>query len=299
MENPSRNLGQDSEIISPARTHKVPRHWTVLLIGDLGKIASFRIGKPLLLAFTASLCAVLAVVICSLVSYMSVRLENTRLRKDLDTLRVQLETSENAKERALVGLMVREGSVKPTARKASPASDRKTKDVSSRVRKPSPAATKTAKVRAPETLSPAVMASQPTRAEKDKISPPVSPANILVKNLEIWQGANSNDFKFRFTLKNVDSERGKIAGHTFVVLKPEEGSEEPSRAFPWSPLKDGKPVIFKRGRYFSISNFKLISGTLTDVSTIGRFKTATVYVYSDTGDPLAEEVFEVDKTFRS
>ena len=315
MENPSRNLAHDSQVRSPDRTHKVPRRWTVLLIGDLGKIASFHIGKPLLLALTACLSAILAVVTYSVVSYNSVRSENTRLRKEMDTLRVALETSEEAKEKALVGLMVLEDGVKQTAKKAGPVSNRETKDVASKARTPSPAvtktakakapetsspaATKTAKARAPETSSPAATPSQSTRAEKDKIAQSVSPASILVKNLEIWRKADSNAFKFRFALKNVDHERDKIAGHTFVVLRPEEGSREPIRPFPWSPLKDGKPAIFKRGQYFSITRFKFVSGTLMDVDTIKHFKIATVYVYSDTGDLLVEEVFEVGKILRS
>ena len=298
MEDLSRNLSQGSQIRSPGRTHKEPRRWTVLLIGDLGKIISFHVGKPLVLGLTACLCAILGVVIYSVVSYNSVRLENTQLIKDLDTLRAQLETAENAKEKALLGLMVLEDSVKQTARKASPASDRKTKGVASKVTRPKPAATKAAKAEAPKTPKPAAVASLPTRAEEDRIGPPVSPARILVKNLEIWQEPGDNAFKFEFALKNVDRESGRIAGHTFVVLKPEEGSREPVRAFPWSPMKDGKPTIFKRGQFFSIARFKFVRGTLTDVSTINRFKTATVHVYSDTGRLLVEKVFEVDKILR-
>jgi hypothetical protein len=315
MEDRSRDLARAAQVKSDEYTHKVPTRWRVLLIGDLGKIVSFHISKPFLLALTACLCAVLAVVTYSVVSYNSVRLENKQLRKDLDTLRVKLETSEKAKEKALVGLMALEDSVKQTARKAGPASDRETKDVAPKVTTPSPAATKTAKAKvretpsptatktgktsAPETPSPATTALQLTRAEEDKVTAPGSPANILVKNLEIWRQADSHAFKFQFTLKNVDRERRKIAGHAFVVLRPEEGSRELIRAFPWSPLKDGKPAIFKRGRYFSIISFKFIRGALTDVNSIGRFKTATVYVYSETGDLLVEEVFEVGNIFRS
>ncbi len=293
MEDLSRNLSQGSQIRSPGRTNKEPRRWTVLLIGDLGKIISFHVGKPLVLGLTACLCAILGVVIYSVVSYNSARLENTQLIKDLDTLRAQLETAENAKEKALVGLMVLEDSVKPTARKAGPASDRKTK-----VTRPRPADTKAAKAKTPERPKPAAVASLPTRAEEDRIGPPVSLAKILVKNLEIWQEPDDNAFKFQFALKNVDREGGRIAGHTFVVLKPEEGSRETVRAFPWSPMKDGKPAIFKRGQFFSIARFKFVRGTLTDVSTINRFKTAIVYVYSDTGGLLVEKVFEVDKILR-
>jgi len=347
MEDLSRNLSQGSQVKSPGHTHKEPRRWTVILIGDLGKIVSFQVGKPLVLGLAACLSAILCIVTYLVISYNSVSSENTQLIKDLDTLRAQLETAEKAKEKALVGLMVLEDSVKQTVRKVSPASDRKTKDVASKVTRPRPAATKAAKAKtserprpaatkaakaktserprpaatkaakaeapetpkpaatkaakaeAPETPKPAAVASLPTQAEKEKIATPVPPARILVKHLEIWQEPGDNAFKFQFALNKVDDESGRIAGHTFVVLKPEEGSREPVRAFPWSPMKDGKPAIFKRGQYFSIARFKFVRGKLTDVSTMNRFKTATVYVYSDTGDLLAEKVFEVGKILRS
>ncbi len=316
MENQSRDLKQDSQVKKFGRMQEVPGRWTVLLIGDLGKIVSFRIGKPLLVALTACIAVILTVVICSVVSYNSIRLENKELTKDLDTLRVKLGTAGNAKEKALVGLVAHEASAKDTPKKAGTASVRKAKDVASIIKKPKPAVTQTAKEKPPETPepaaaqtarkeesetpSPAEEAPQTTRAEKDKVEPPASSANIVVNNLEIWRKADGNAFKFKFSLKKVHGGSGKIAGHTFVVLKPEEGSREATiRAFPWSPLKDGMPAIIKRGQYFSITRFKFVSGTFADVSTMEHFKTATVYVYSDTGELLVEEVFEVGKIFQS
>jgi len=145
MEDLSRNLSQGSQVKSPGHTHKEPRRWTVILIGDLGKIVSFQVGKPLVLGLAACLSAILCIVTYLVISYNSVSSENTQLIKDLDTLRAQLETAEKAKEKALVGLMVLEDSVKQTVRKVSPASDRKTKDVASKVTRPRPAATKAAK----------------------------------------------------------------------------------------------------------------------------------------------------------
>ena len=314
MENLSGNLAQDFQVKGHGSTHKAPRRWTVLLIGDLGKIASFRLSKSLLLALSAFLAAILAVVTYSVVSYNSVHSENTQLRKDLDTLRAELETAEKTREKALVRLMMLGDSVKQAARKGGPGSARETKDVASKVTKPGPAATVNAKAKPPETPKTAAtenakvkpsetpktvaVALPPTQAEKDKIAPPVSPAGILVKNLKIWREPGSNAFKFQFALNNIDRESGRIAGYTFIVFEPEEGSEEPIRAFPWSPLKDGKPAIFKRGQYFSIARFKFVSGTLTGVNTISRFKTATIYVHSDTGDLLVEKVFEMEKVFR-
>lgn len=295
---------------------EIPGRWTVLLIGDLGKIVSFRIGTPLLFASMACIAVILTVVICSVFSYNSLRLENKELRNNLDNFRAKPETAVNVEEKALVGLVAHKASAKDTPKKAGTASDRKAKDVVSKIKKPKPAVTQTAKEKPPETPepaagqtarveesetpSPAEEAPQPTQAEKDKVAQPASSANIVVNKLEIRRKAAGNAFEFKFSLKKVHGESGKIAGHTFVVLKPEEGSREATiRAFPWSPLKDGMPAIFKRGQYFSISRFKYVSGKFADVSTMEHFKTATVYVYSDTGDLLVEEVFEVGKIFQS
>ena len=297
MEDLSRNVAQATQVKGPGRAKRAPRRWTVLLIGDLGKVASFHVTRSLLLALPAFLVAILGVVTYSVVSYNFARLENRGLRRDVDRLRAELETAEKAREKALVGLTVLQDRVEQSARKESPASDQETRDAASRVTKPGPAAT--ASVKASEAPKPRALSLPPTGAKKEKIASPPSLPRIVVKDLKIWQEPESNTFKFQFVLKNIDRESGKIAGYTFLVLKPQEASEEPVRAFPWSPLKDGKPATFKRGQYFSIARFKSVRARLVDVSTISRFKTATVYVYSETGDLLVEEVFEVGKIFRS
>jgi hypothetical protein len=360
MENLPRNLAKDARVKNPGRPYNAPRRWTVLLIGEVGKVVSFHVTKSLLLALPALLAAILAVATYSVVSYNSLRIENSQLRNNVDMLRAKLEAAEKARENASVRLMVLEDSARQTAGKAAPPSRGRTKDATSKVTKPRPAAkhaaiakpsetpkpvaekiakpnaaetataeaagleaseipkpapgeavrgepsetakpvaTQTARLAAGQTAKPAAAAILPAEAEEDKILSPPSPTRILVKDLEVWRKPDGSAFKFQFALKNIDREGGRIAGYTFLVFKPQEGSGEPIRSFPWSPLKDGKPAIFKRGQYFAISHFKSVRGTLTDVSTIDRFETATVYVYSDTGDLLTEEVFEVGKISRS
>ena len=331
MENLSRNVAKDGRVKNPGRPYKTRRRWTVLLIGEVGKVFSFHVTKSLLLAFPALLAAILAVAAYSVVSYNSLRTENSQLRNNLDMLRAKLETAEKATEKASVRLMVLEDSVRQTVGKAGPSSSGRTKDVRSKVTKPRPAAkhaaiakpseipkpvaqeiakpnaaelpkpatAEAASLEAAETTKPAEAAILPAEAEEQKIASPPSPARILVKDLEVWRKSDGSAFKFQFALKNIDREGGRIAGYTFLLLKPQEGSGEPIRSFPWSPLKNGKPAIFKRGQYFAIAHFKSVRGTLTDVSTIDRFETAIVYVFSDTGDLLTEEVFEVGKISRS
>ena len=340
MENLSRNLAQRAKVKIPGHPRKVQRRWTLLLIGEVGKVFSFHLSKSLLLAFPALVAAIVAAATYSVVSYNALRVENSQLRDDLDMLRVKLETAEKAREKASLRLMVLEDSARQRVTKGNPASDRKTKEATSKATKPKtaanakpsktpkPIAQKMAEPKAAETPKPvaakgasgepsetvkppatqtvsletaetAPAAALPAEAEEDEIVSPPSPPRIQVKDLEISRKSHGSPFKFQFALKNIDQEGGRIAGYTFLVFKPAEGSGEPIRSFPWSPLKDGMPAIFKRGQYFAIAHFKFVRGTLTDVTTIQRFKTATVYVYSENGDLLVEKVFEMDNLSRS
>jgi outer membrane biosynthesis protein TonB len=127
----------------------------------------------------------------------------------------------------------------------------------------------------------------------------VSSDSLLVANFQVWPKAEDYSVRFQFDLKNMDPMGRKVNGYAFVVFKPEEGSDEPLRACPWTPLEDGKPTIYKRGQYFSIARFKLVRGRMPQIQDVGRFKTATVYVYSETGSLLLEKVHEVEDIVRS
>ena len=64
-------------------------------------------------------------------------------------------------------------------------------------------------------------------------------------------------------------------------------------------MQDGQPTIYKRGQYFSIARFKYVRGTVPQIQDVERFKTATVYVYAESGDLLAEKVFDIDEILKS
>ncbi|HID31635.1 MAG TPA: hypothetical protein EYP19_16760, partial [Desulfobacterales bacterium] len=136
MEDLSRNLAQRAKVRNPGHPRKVPRRWTLLLIGEVGKVFSFHLTKSLLLALPALLAAVIAAATYSVVSYNALRVENSQLRDDLDMLRVKLETAEKAREKASVRLMVLEDRARQSLTKANPASARNTKEATSKVTKP-------------------------------------------------------------------------------------------------------------------------------------------------------------------
>jgi len=57
--------------------------------------------------------------------------------------------------------------------------------------------------------------------------------------------------------------------------------------------------VFKKGKYFSIIRFKPVSGSFPDRETMESYDSATVYVYSEDGNLLVEEGFQVDKILGS
>lgn len=141
--------------------------------------------------------------------------------------------------------------------------------------------------------------NQDTETDGSSSGDPVSRDSLTVEQLEIWQAAGDNSAKFQFSLKNTDAQGRKATGYTFVVLKPDEASQDPARGSPWTPLTDGKPTTFKRGQFFSIARFKYVRGSISHIHDPTRFKTATVYVYTEEGDLWIEKAFDIDAVLRS
>ncbi|MBW2172085.1 MAG: hypothetical protein JRF69_08920 [Deltaproteobacteria bacterium] len=299
MEDPSGELGEDQRVVSTIQKDKIPRRWSVLLIDDAGRTISFYLSKRVGFATIASLGVLLICFIYLALSFVLMLRENAALRKDFDLLTAELQGAKSDREKALVQLMLSKERSKPTAKKPVPAPVREPKNVARQEEETLPDPDAGPKMEEPEEPKPAAVALQPPPTE-EKTPEPHSEARVFVDKLEIWQEPGENDLRFQFVVKNANRESGKIAGYTFVVFTPHESSADvPQRAFPDTRLAGGKPGNFKHGNYFSITRYKLVRGTLTDINMIRQYKTATIYAYSDTGDLLIERVFQITKVLRA
>jgi hypothetical protein len=164
---------------------------------------------------------------------------------------------------------------------------------------PADAAPSGADVESVEQDGPTAESTQDSETDGSYDGEPVSRDSLTVEQLEIWQAAGDNSAKFQFSLKNTDAQGRKATGYTFVVLKPDEASQDPARGSPWTPLTDGKPTTFKRGQFFSIARFKYVRGSISHIHDATKFKTATVYVYTEQGDLWIEKTFDIGAVLRS
>jgi len=269
------------------------------MVGPVGDVLTFSMTKLLVVAVIACL-ATIAFVVFFLFTRHAILKENRGLKDGLNQVKVKLAAAQEAKKKALLGLMILETEAKPDEEKSGSASIQKLPVRISQVAKPPAPPSEDTKGALAETLEPVADGSA---ARTSKVSDPaksVPAQRLAVEEFEMWQDEHGDSLKFQFALKNTDPQHRKVKGYIFVVLKPEKGSQEPAIAYPQTPLKDGKPAVFQKGEYFSISRFKRVFGSFPAFKAIGYFiKTATVYAYSDKGSTLVEKVYEVDDILRS
>ena len=291
---------KNSNVTRRARKPNGSNSWTLLLIGELGNTMSFRLSKSLIATLMACAVASLALMVFLIVSYYGVRTENKGLKRDLESIRADLVEANKGKERALVRLMVLEGPVKPDDEKEEPSSSQKPPEKAPEgPSSPGPVREETKDV-VPEPVKPVEVPSSAESIEAAAEAPgPMTPERVSVEKLEINQGAGGHLLAYRFVLTNIDPQGNRVKGYTFVVLNPEKGSEQPSVVSPSVPLEDGKPAVFKKGKYFSITRFKPVSGSFPDGEAMESYESATVYVYSEDGNRLVVEGFQIDKMLGS
>ncbi|MBW2264961.1 MAG: hypothetical protein JRF28_02145 [Deltaproteobacteria bacterium] len=295
---------QDRKPVKQHDNRGQSKSWTFLLVGEFGKIASFRVSKVLLLSLVVTLIVFLGYTILLTVQYDRLRGENDALRGSLHKTEDDLVSANKAKDKALVRLMLLAKDGKPGSKpaketKKKPQIAKKPKLVISK-KTETPAARK---VDTSDTSSgktgPAKESTGTESSETNRLAESAVSNTVLVQEFEIQTVNHGTSLRFKFKLENIDPQTKKITGYTFVVLEPAKGSKEPTRISPWSPLKDGRPTKIRRGQYFGIARFKYVRGTLPDIMDVSRFKNATVYVYSPAGDLLAKKVYDVAMVLRS
>ncbi|MBW2602258.1 MAG: hypothetical protein JRD47_10130 [Deltaproteobacteria bacterium] len=323
---------QDRKPVKQHDNRGQSKSWTFLLVGEFGKIASFRVSKVLLLSLVVTLIVFLGYTILLTVQYDRLRGENDALRGSLHKTEDDLVSANKAKDKALVRLMLlakdgKPGSKPAKEKKKKPQIAKKPKLVISKktetpagpakekkgepqiAKKPKLVISKKTETPAARKVDTSDTSSGKTGPAKESTGTESSETNrlaesavsntVLVQEFEIQTVNHGTSLRFKFKLENIDPQTKKITGYTFVVLEPAKGSKEPTRISPWSPLKDGRPTKIRRGQYFGIARFKYVRGTLPDIMDVSRFKNATVYVYSPAGDLLAKKVYDVAMVLRS
>ncbi len=317
MEDRSGKMAGENKLKGKKRHPDKSKSWTLLLIGDLGKVASFKVSRLLLLGFLGTVVFLLVYAAVMTLGYYRMHSLKTGLEGRLAETEAMLLAAKEDRDAAQVRLMLM-GEGDPEAakeagtvkKKESATEGKKRQTLASKasqagkeadVSEEKPEVTEDKSVETPEPTS----ATEAPEAEADRETVVVSEgtaspsSGVRVTNFRLWPTNDNTAVRYKFKLENISPKDITISGYTFEALVPGTGSDEPIRIAPWSPMEDGAPSLIKRGQYFGISRFKYVRGTLPDIRDATRFENVAVYVYSDTGKLLHKKVHPVDAALQS
>jgi len=267
------------------------RRWTVLFIGDHGKVIAFKRVKILLaLAGAAFLLSLAAVCVLVVVNHTLHRrttelqqgLEASGqairdLRHDRDLLTAQAVLVETKMRETLAGV-----SRSPTA-------------VLEPVR--AGAADKTPPQPHPGRTGEASASGKPPNASSDlaAVRVPVGTGEgIAAEDLGVRYHPGSNTLELQFKIANTSPGRKSLSGHAVAVLKGSRLDPKEWTAMPAVSLTNGRPSGRQPGYRFSISHSKAFTQTMPAHRDLPVYDAAILYVFSNKGELLTAREFSVD-----
>jgi len=276
---------------APGARHEDGRRWTVLFIGDHGKVIAFkRVKSVLALAGAAFLLSLAAVCVLAVVNHTLHR-RNTELQQDLvasgqairdlrhdrDLLTAQAVLLETKMRETLAGV-----NRSPAAMLESVAAGAADKTPPQPVAVRPGEATASGKSPAPASDPAAVRAPVGTRE------------GIAAEDLGLRYHRGSNTLELQFKIVNTSPGRKPLNGHAVAVLK--GSSLEPTEwtAMPAVGLTKGRPSGRQPGYRFSISHSKTFIQTMPAPRDLPAYDAAILYLFSNEGELLTAREFPVD-----
>lgn len=110
---------------------------------------------------------------------------------------------------------------------------------------------------------------------------------VGIEHVKVMNDKKNGDLLFRFDIKNISTDLDTISGYIFVILKPGSNPVSDWLVIPSAPIDNGRPSLFKRGQYFSISRFKPVNFRVKSSLSPGDFKLACIFVYDEDGRLIA------------
>ena len=267
--------------------HAADRRWTVLFIGDHGRVIAFKRIKTLIWltlgAFASALTAVAVLVTINQglqagILALQERLETSQqqiqaLRQERDLLTAHVVLVETKMKETLAGVR------RPAAdQKADPVGAGKTID-----RSGTPA--NNAAVDKPAALS----------APTEDLKLPVGiEEGIAVDVFQAGFDAARKAIDLRYKLVATRQGSRPLAGHVIVVFKSDNLEPEQWLAMPRVELPKGRPTGRQKGFTFSISHSKEFAHSMPAPTSLPAFTRAVLYVFSPEGQLLMAKDYVID-----
>jgi len=268
--------------------HAADRRWTVLFIGDHGKVIAFKRIKTLAILTIAALLTALTTVVVLVSVNQGLHSRARELQQRLESSQQQIQALRQERDLLTAHVVLVETKMRETLAEAGrPAADRKSK----------PADPQTAIDRSgsPPEAGTVDADKDLERAPSDpQAKPPVDKGDAVALEgfrAKFDEGRNAFDVQYKLIATNPG--RKPLAGHVIVVFKGEDLEPEGWLTMPRVDLPRGRPSGTQKGYTFSISYSKAFSQSMPAPKSFPTFTTAVVYVFSSDGQLLLARDYAV------
>jgi len=139
-----------------------------------------------------------------------------------------------------------------------------------------------------------VLAESIAKGERAGAVPaPQTRVKFSIDNFKLFNESKINTLNIQFDLKNAGTDN-QFTGYTFVILKENNIDQNNWLSVPNVPLVSKRPSEINKGLRFSISGLKQVYLTTKIKSSLQRYKIATVFVFSVSGELLLEKDISVE-----
>ena len=279
---------QRDTVESIRRRTKPDKRWTILFIGDHGKVVTLKRFKSFV--FFAGSIFILSLATIVLLFWYSQNLnrKNDKLESSLGVLQKRLKALRHEKDILMARQVLAESRVKENLGETNETQEQKAP----------PPHKQSASSQKLETqqfeIKEKALATTPAAKPEVAAKPLKLNLSVDVENFFVQHVADQNKLKIQFKVKNTSPNSKRVSGHTIVVLKNDDLQPKMWFSIPPTGLIDGKPTGKQRGHRFAISYFRIMRFTANAPQTLEKYNTAAVYVYADDGEFLLEKDFPVE-----
>ncbi len=297
MEDISKELEREIAQIKPA-PYKMRKENSILIINDFGEMRSGAFLKVLVCFFMViSLAGTLGTVVFYRL-YSKASNQNVQLKSSQEVFEKRVDRLTSEKEILMARLVVtgNAAELKSLTRDGKIGQDPPKKEK----RSGSADARPDLKVAKGKRVGPADKNSAPSRARSvERADGPVGQlpdalSDVSIGSFSLSPGSNAQDVVVRFTIRNTTQDSKEISGRIFCVLKLKGATPDKWVVIPKSSImKSGVPGPYKKGHYFSISNFKPIQLTINTPTPPQDFSEVSLFIFDETEKLLLKTTFDI------
>ncbi|HIJ56047.1 MAG TPA: hypothetical protein HPQ03_07970 [Deltaproteobacteria bacterium] len=304
MEDIERDIQKALKDTAFTKPKKRSKHWTLLFVGDQGKVIRIRSFKFLVVAWISAIFTTTAAAATFFYLYQEKTKEMVSLNQVLTGSQKRAKSLRDEKDILMARIVVAESKIKSGQSKLeqkkvdeTPKPKPEPIKETSPLPAPEPArSNKTVEIPPPrdsiETDDDEEQAQETIAQESDKEG---SLEVVAIDDFFALIEEDSNTLRVKYKIRNASQSSRPVSGRTFMILKGKEEDQKNWLVFPEASMASGKPSQINNGRSFSITRFKTIRFKAPYQNGDKPFSSATILVYSTAGELLLEKSFPIKK----